>query len=140
MSLESLLTTIKEYNPKRIITLFGCGGNRSRERRFLMGEVSGKYSDLTIITEDNSRFENVLDIIEDIKVGINKTNGHYIAIPDRRDAIKYAIENAQDGDIILLCGKGHENYQDVNGKKIHMDEREIIEDVINKLDSKKLIK
>ena len=133
MSLESLLTTIKEYNPKRIVTLFGCGGNRSKNRRFEMGEISGKYSDLTIITEDNSRFENVLDIIEDIKIGIKKTNGKYVAIPNRRDAIKYAIENAQDGDIILLCGKGHEDYQEINGKKIHMDEREIIEDVINEL-------
>ena len=140
MSLDSLLTTIREYKPKRIVTLFGCGGNRSKDRRFLMGEVSGNYSDLTIITEDNSRFENVIDIIEDIKVGINKTTGEYIAIPNRRDAIKYAIENAQDGDIILLCGKGHENYQDINGVKIHMDEREIIEDILLELDSKKLIK
>lgn len=135
MSLESLLTTIKEYNPKRIVTLFGCGGNRSKNRRYEMGEISGKYSDLTIITEDNSRYENVLDIIEDIKIGINKTSGEYVAIPSRYDAIKYAIENAQDGDIVLLCGKGHEDYQEINGKRIHMDEREIIEDVMSELKS-----
>lgn len=140
MSLESLLTTIKEYNPKRIVTLFGCGGNRSKNRRYEMGEISGKYSDLTIITEDNSRYENVLDIIEDIKIGINKTNGEYVAIPNRYDAIKYAIENAQDSDIILLCGKGHENYQEINGERIHMDEREIIKEVIDEIESKKLLK
>lgn len=143
MSLESLLTTIKEYNPKRIVTLFGCGGNRSKNRRYEMGEISGKCSDLTIITEDNSRFENVLDIIDDIKIGINKTNGEYIAIPNRYDAIKHAIENAQDSDIILLCGKGHEDYQEINGERIHMDEREIIEEIILELglnDCKKKLK
>lgn len=140
MSLESLLTTIKEYNPKRIVTLFGCGGNRSKNRRYEMGEISGKYSNLTIITEDNSRYENVSDILEDIKIGLNKTEGDYVAIPNRYDAIKYAIENAHEGDIILLCGKGHENYQEINGQKIHMDEREIIEDIMEELNSKKLIK
>lgn len=140
MSLESLLTTMKEYNPKRIVTLFGCGGNRSKQRRFLMGEISAKYSDLTIITEDNSRFENVLDIIEDIKIGVNKAHGNYVAIPNRRDAIKYAIENAEKGDIILLCGKGHEDYQEINGQKLHMDERELIEEIMIELDCKKLVK
>ena len=98
-----------------------------------MGELSGKYSDLTIITEDNSRYENVLDIIEDIKVGINKTDGEYIAIPNRRDAIKYALENALDGDIILLCGKGHEDYQEINGVRYPFDERVIIREILDGL-------
>lgn len=140
MSLESLLTTIKEYNPKRIVTLFGCGGNRSKLRRYEMGEISGKFSDLTIITEDNSRFESVLDIIEDIKIGMHKTDGKYVAIPNRKDAIKYAIENAIEGDIILLCGKGHEDYQEINGERIHMDEREIIEEIIEELNLNSQIK
>lgn len=133
MSLESLLTTIKEYKPKRIITLFGCGGNRSKLRRYEMGEISGKYSDLTILTEDNSRFEDVLDIIEDIKTGIHKTNGKYVVVPNRKDAIKYAIENALKGDIIILCGKGHEDYQEIKGQRVHMDEREIINEVMVEL-------
>lgn len=129
MSLESILTTIKEYNPKRIVSLFGCGGNRSKLRRYEMGEISGKYADFTIITADNSRFENVLDIIEDIKIGMNKTNGEYIAIPDRKEAIRYSIENAKEGDIILLLGKGHENYQDINGIKLPFDERQIVMEI-----------
>ena len=78
----------------------------------------------------NSRFENVMDIIEDIKVGINKTDGKYVVIPDRTDAIRYCIKNAQDGDIIVLAGKGHENYQDKNGKKTHYDEREVIASIL----------
>lgn len=132
VSMENILETLREYKPKRLVTLFGAGGNRPRDRRYEMGEISGKLSDLSVITEDNSRFENVMDIIEDIKVGINKTNGKYVVIPDRTDAIRYCIENAQDGDIIVLAGKGHEDYQDKNGKKTHYDEREVIADIIGK--------
>lgn len=132
MSMESLLTTIKEYNPKRIVSLFGCGGNRSKLRRYEMGEISGKYADLSIITADNSRFEDVMDIIEDIKIGINKTDGEYIVIPDRKEAIRYSIENAREGDIVLLLGKGHETYQEINGVKKHFDEREIIQEIVKK--------
>lgn len=132
VSMENILETLREYHPKRLVTLFGAGGNRPRDRRYEMGEISGKLSDLSVITEDNSRFENVMDIIEDIKVGINKTNGKYVVIPERTDAIRYCIENAQDGDIIVLAGKGHEDYQDKNGKKTHYDEREVIADIIGK--------
>ena len=130
LSMESLLTILREYHPNRLITLFGAGGNRPRDRRYEMGEISGRLSDLSVITEDNSRFENVMDIIEDIKVGINKTDGKYVVIPDRTDAIRYCIKNAQDGDIIVLAGKGHENYQDKNGKKTHYDEREVIASIL----------
>ncbi len=132
VSMENILTTLREYKPTRLVTLFGAGGNRPRDRRYEMGEISGRLSDLSVITEDNSRFENVMDIIEDIKTGINKTNGKYIVIPDRTDAIRYCIENAQDGDIVVLAGKGHEDYQDKNGVKTHYDEREVIADIINK--------
>ena len=130
VSMENILTTLREYNPGRLITLFGAGGNRPRDRRFEMGEISGRLSDLSVVTEDNSRFEDVNDIIADIKTGLDKTGGKYITIPDRTEAIRYCIENAQDGDIIVLAGKGHEDYQDKNGKKTHYDEREVIAGIL----------
>lgn len=130
MALESLLTTLKEYEPNRLVCVFGCGGNRSRLRRYEMGEVSGRLADFTIITSDNPRFEKPQDIIEDIKIGIAKTKGKYIEICDRREAIRYAIEHGQPGDIIVLAGKGHEDYQEIEGVKYPMDEREIIADIL----------
>ena len=130
MALESLLTTLREYEPKRLICLFGCGGNRSRQRRFEMGQVSGRLSDVTIITSDNPRFEDPMKIIADIKTGIEKTGGVYVEIPDRREAIAYAISHGQQGDIILLAGKGHEDYQEIKGVKYTMDERELIRDIL----------
>ncbi len=122
---------LREYKPHRLITMFGAGGNRPKTRRFEMGEVSGKLSDLSVVTEDNSRFEDVMDIIADIKVGLDKVGGKYIVIPNRIDAIRYCIENAEPGDIIVLAGKGHEDYQEIRGVKYHMDEREIIADIID---------
>ena len=136
MSMESLLTTIREYHPKRIVSLFGCGGNRSKLRRYEMGETSGKLADLSIITADNSRFENVMDIIEDIKTGINKTDGEYIVIPDRKEAIRYSIVNAKEGDIVLLLGKGHEDYQEIEGVKYPFDERVIIQEILKEEEEK----
>ena len=133
LSMENILTTLKEYKPTRLVTMFGAGGNRPKDRRYEMGEVSGRLSDLSVITEDNSRFEDVMDIIEDIKVGINKTDGEYVVIPNRVDAIRYCIENAKAGDIIVLAGKGHEDYQEIRGVKYHMDEREIIAEIFDSL-------
>lgn len=133
MSLESLLTTLKEYNPTRLVCLFGCGGNRSKDRRFEMGEVSGRLADLTIITSDNPRFEEPQDIINDIKTGIGKTSGQYVEICDRKEAIKYAIEHGQVGDVIVLAGKGHEDYQEIKGVKYPMDERVLIREVLEEL-------
>ena len=130
MSLESLLTTLKEYNPKRLVCLFGCGGNRSKARRYEMGGVSGNLADLTIITSDNPRFEEPQDIINDIKIGIGKTKGEYVEIIDRKEAIRYAIEHAQTGDVIVLAGKGHEDYQEIKGVKYDMDERVLISEVV----------
>jgi UDP-N-acetylmuramoyl-L-alanyl-D-glutamate--2,6-diaminopimelate ligase len=130
MSLESLLTTLKDYNPMRLVCLFGCGGNRSKLRRYEMGEVAGKLADLTIITSDNPRDEEPQDIINDIKTGMNKTAGTYVEIPDRKEAIAYAIEKGQKGDVIVLAGKGHEDYQEIKGKKYPMDERIIIQDIL----------
>lgn len=130
MALESLLTTLKEYNPKRLVCLFGCGGNRSKLRRYEMGEVSGRLADLTVITSDNPRNEEPRDIIEDIKTGIAKTDGKYVEIVDRREAIAYVIDNGMPGDVIVLAGKGHEDYQEIKGKKYPMDERVIIEEIL----------
>lgn len=130
MALNSLLTTLREYEPHRLVCLFGCGGNRSRQRRFEMGEVSGRLADLTIITSDNPRFEEPLDIIEDIKTGMEKTDGKYIAICDRKEAIGYAISHGQEGDIIVLAGKGHEDYQEIRGVKYPMDERVLIRELL----------
>lgn len=126
MALESLLKTLKEYNPKRIVTVFGCGGNRDRDRRFEMGEVSGRLSDFTIITSDNPRNEEPDAIIADIVTGISRTSGRHVEIADRREAIKYAVDNAQPGDVIVVAGKGHEDYQEIKGVKHHMDDRELI--------------
>lgn len=130
MSLNSLLTTLKEYNPKRLVCLFGCGGNRSVDRRFEMGEVSSKLADLTIVTSDNPRNEEPQAIIDDIVTGVKRADGKYITIIDRAEAIRYAIENAEEGDVIVLAGKGHEDYQEIKGVKHHMDERELVADVV----------
>ncbi len=130
MSLKSLLSTLKEYSPKRLICLFGCGGNRSRSRRFEMGEVSSNMADLTVVTSDNPRLEEPQDIINDIIEGVKKGPGKYVEIIDRKEAIQYCIEHAQEGDVIVLAGKGHEDYQEIKGVKHHMDERELIRDIL----------
>ena len=130
MALQSLLSTLKEYRPHRLVSVFGCGGNRSKLRRYEMGEVSGKLADLTIITSDNPRYEEPQDIIEDIKTGIGRTDGKYVEICDRKEAIAYAIAHGEPGDIIVLAGKGHEDYQEIKGVKYPMDERELIRDIL----------
>ncbi|MCI8530322.1 MAG: UDP-N-acetylmuramoyl-L-alanyl-D-glutamate--2,6-diaminopimelate ligase [Lachnospiraceae bacterium] len=133
MALESLLTSLREYCPKRLVCLFGCGGNRSRQRRYEMGEVSGRLADLTVITSDNPRDEVPQDIIEDIKTGIRRTAGAYVEICDRREAIAYVISHAVEGDLIVLAGKGHEDYQEIKGKKYFMDERVMIKEILEKM-------
>ena len=130
MALESLLSTLKEYEPKRLVCLFGCGGNRSKLRRYEMGEVSGRLADLTVITSDNPRFEEPQDIIDDIKVGMAKTEGSYVEICDRKEAIRFCLEHGQPGDIIVLAGKGHEDYQEIKGVKYPMDERILIQEIL----------
>jgi UDP-N-acetylmuramyl-tripeptide synthetase len=123
-ALESVLDTLKEYTEGRIITVFGCGGNRSRTRRFEMGEVSGNLSDYTVITSDNPRNEEPDAIIADIITGISKTTGKYEVEPDRSKAIKLSINMAQKGDTVLIAGKGHEDYQIFADKTIHFDDVE----------------
>jgi len=130
MSLESLLKSIREYAKGRIVCLFGCGGDRDPSRRPEMGEVSGKLADFTIVTSDNPRTEEPEKIVEDIVKGVEPTGGEFVTIINRTDAIRYAIENSKQDDIIVLAGKGHETYQIFNDKTIHYDEREVVAEVM----------
>ena len=136
VSTESILKTIREYDPGRIVTIFGCGGNRSKDRRYEMGEMASKYSDKCIITEDNNRFEDFEDIAKDIMVKFDKKCEHVI-IPDRKEAIKYAIETGKPGDIIMLIGKGHEDYKEVKGVRYPFDERVVIKEILEELKNNK---
>ena len=136
VSMESLLSTLRDYKPKRLVCVFGCGGNRSKDRRYSMGEIGGKMADLSIITADNSRYEKVEDIIEDIRGSIEKTGGKFIEIPDRREAIRYSILHAQPGDMVAVIGKGHEDYQEINGVRHHFLDREVIEETVKELGEK----
>ncbi|MCD8337940.1 MAG: UDP-N-acetylmuramoyl-L-alanyl-D-glutamate--2,6-diaminopimelate ligase [Lachnospiraceae bacterium] len=130
MALQSLLETLREYHPHRLVSVFGCGGNRSKLRRYEMGEVSGRLADLTVITSDNPRFEEPEAIIADIVTGIEKTDGKYIKITDRKEAIAWAIHHGEPGDIIVLAGKGHEDYQEICGVQYPMDERVLIREIL----------
>jgi UDP-N-acetylmuramoyl-L-alanyl-D-glutamate--2,6-diaminopimelate ligase len=124
-ALESLIRTARELNPKgRIITLFGCGGGKDRTKRPVMGEAAGRLSDLTILSNDNPKTEDPLKIISDIVVGLQKTNGKYMIEPDREKAIALAMDQALPGDIVLLAGKGHENYQILADRTLEFDDRE----------------
>lgn len=131
ISMESLLSMLKAYNPKRLICLFGGGGNKPKQRRYDMGMMAGKYADLTILTEDNPRFESIDDINDDIIVGLNVHQGKYEIIKDRKEAIHHLMDTACPGDIVALIGKGHETYQDVMGKKYYFCEEEIILEYLN---------
>jgi UDP-N-acetylmuramoyl-L-alanyl-D-glutamate--2,6-diaminopimelate ligase len=125
-ALENLIRTARELNPKgRIVTLFGCGGEKDRTKRPVMGEVSGRLSDLTILSSDNPKSEDPLKIISDIVVGLQKTHGKYMIEPDREKAIGLAIDEARAGDILLLAGKGHENYQILVDRTLDFDDREV---------------
>ena len=130
MSLRKLLETLRMFEPNRLIVIFGCGGNRSHLRRYRMGETAGKLADLTIITSDNPRWEDPLDIMGQIEEGMKKTDGRYEKLADRQEAIRYAIMQAKAGDIIVLAGKGHETYQEVKGKRYPMLDREIVKKYI----------
>lgn len=134
-SLENILNTFKVYAKGRLISVFGCGGDRDRTKRPLMGEISGRIADFTIITSDNPRTEEPEVIIDEIEAGILKTNGRFIKIADRREAIKYALANADPQDIIILAGKGHETYQMFKDKTIHFDEREVVKEILKELNN-----
>jgi UDP-N-acetylmuramoyl-L-alanyl-D-glutamate--2,6-diaminopimelate ligase len=130
-ALQNLVKTARELNPKgRVITLFGCGGGKDRSKRPIMGEVSGRLSDLTILTNDNPRQEDPLKIISDIVVGMQKSGGKYLIEPDREKAIGLAFDEARAGDIVLLAGKGHEDYQVLADKTLPWDDRRIAQQAL----------
>lgn len=129
-ALENVLKTVRGFAQNRVIAVFGCGGDREREKRPLMGHIAGKLADLTIITSDNPRTEEPMAIIRDILPGIAGAEAKYIVEPDRRGAIALAMGRAAAGDVIVLCGKGHETYQEIGDKTIPMDEREIVRSLL----------
>ena len=122
--LENVLSSVKDFCKGRLIAVFGCGGDRDPMKRPIMGEIGVKLSDIAVITSDNPRTESPMAIIEDILKGVKKEYGEYIVMEDRRAAIRYAMDIAEKDDIIVLAGKGHETYQEINGHKYHLDERE----------------
>ncbi len=132
--LENIITSLKEISKGRVVTLFGCGGDRDKTKRPKMGKIAAELSDFCIVTSDNPRSENPSEIIKDILVGMEGITTPYEVVENRRDAIEYAIRNAQKDDIILLAGKGHETYQILPTGTIHFDEREVIADIIGSLD------
>ena len=129
-ALENVLKTVRGFAQNRVIAVFGCGGDREREKRPLMGHIAGKLADLTIITSDNPRTEEPMAIIRDVLPGIAGAEDKYIVEPDRRGAIALAMGRAAAGDVIVLCGKGHETYQEIGDKTIPMDEREIVRSLL----------
>ncbi len=131
-AVENILTTVRAFTKGRLVFLFGCGGDRDRLKRPIMGRIAGEKADFVIVTSDNPRTEDPLEIIREILPGLKKTHTSYVVKPDRREAIAYAIENHLDGDVIILCGKGHEDYQIIGHEKIHMDEREIVAEILKK--------
>lgn len=132
-SLEKILSAVKIYTKGRVISVFGCGGDRDKIKRPMMGEVSGRVADYTIITSDNPRTETPEEIVKDIEDGIKKTNGKYECIVDRKEAIKKAIKMANKRDMIVLAGKGHEQYQEINKKRYPFDESEIVNNIIDEM-------
>ncbi|CAN5485750.1 UDP-N-acetylmuramoyl-L-alanyl-D-glutamate--2,6-diaminopimelate ligase [soil metagenome] len=124
-ALFNTLKTAKDLTKGRIITVFGCGGDRDKTKRAPMGEVAGKYSDLVVLTSDNPRTENPLKIMEEIEVGLKLANSPFLSISDRREAIHLAVAKAKSDDVVIICGKGHETYQIIGNDKFHFDDREI---------------
>jgi UDP-N-acetylmuramoyl-L-alanyl-D-glutamate--2,6-diaminopimelate ligase len=132
-ALLNTLKTARDLTRGRIITVFGCGGDRDRTKRVPMGRVAGENSDVVFITSDNPRTEDPLKIISEIEVGVVETGTEYCIVSDRREAIHRAIAHASSGDVVIIAGKGHENYQIVGNDKFHFDDREVALDVIARL-------
>jgi len=129
-ALENILTVVRGFTRKRLIALFGCGGDRDREKRPMMGAIGGRLADFSILTSDNARNEDPYAILEMVEEGIKPTGGPYCVIESRRDAIRCALEMAEEGDVIVLAGKGHETYQEVRGVKQPFDEKKIVAELL----------
>lgn len=132
-SLEGILRAVKTYTRGKVICVFGCGGDRDRIKRPMMGEISGKLADYTVITSDNPRTEDPGFIISEIEEGIKKTKGEYKILQNRKKAIEFAIRRARKNDIVVIAGKGHETYQEINGVKNHFDDREVAAEILKKI-------
>ena len=135
-ALMNILTTVRQFAKARVIALFGCGGDRDQGKRPMMGEIGGKLADLSILTSDNPRTEDPMKILEAIEAGIKPTGGEYVVIENRREAIRYAMEIAEAGDIIVLAGKGHETYQEINGVKYPFDEKVVVQELLEEIKAK----
>ena len=129
-ALENLLKTVRGFATGRVVTLFGCGGDRDHAKRPIMGEIAGRFSDFAIVTSDNPRSEDPMEIIASVEDGVKKSGCEYVVIENRREAIEYALKNAKKNDVIILAGKGHENYQEINGGKQPFDEKEIVAEIL----------
>lgn len=129
-ALENVLTTVRAFAKARVLSLFGCGGDRDRAKRPLMGEIGGRHSDYVIITSDNPRSEEPESIVKAIEEGVKKSGAPYTVIVNRREAIAYALSILEENDILVIAGKGHENYQEINGVKHHFDDKEIVEELL----------
>ena len=136
-SLQNILQAVKSYTRGKVISVFGCGGDRDSGKRPIMGEISGRIADFTFITSDNPRTEDPEKIVEQIEEGMKKTKGNYKVVVDRVEAIKQAIQMATKRDIIVLAGKGHEPYQEINGVKHPFDERIIVNELIEEIEKNK---
>ena len=133
-SLESILKTIRQFTRGRLICVFGGGGGRDKEQRPIMGEISGRLADFSVLTSDNPRLEDPMDILRAIEEGIKRTTGPYVVIENRREAIRYAMQMGQPGDVIVLAGKGHETYQDIGGQKHPFDEKVVVREILAEMD------
>jgi UDP-N-acetylmuramoyl-L-alanyl-D-glutamate--2,6-diaminopimelate ligase len=131
-SLEKILDSVKDITNGRIITVFGCGGNRDKTKRLIMGKVAGRLSDFCVITSDNPRKENPMDIIDEIEKGMKETTCEYVKDEDRKSAIHLALENAKKGDAVIIAGKGHETYQIIEDKVLHFNDSEVVEEFFAK--------
>ena len=138
-SLEAILSSVKKFAKGRIILVFGCGGNRDKEKRSVMGEIAGKMANFTVITTDNPRDESPKKIMSDIEKGIKQTRGLYKIIENRKQAIAFAMQIAWKNDIVIIAGKGHETYQELkNGKKIPFDERKVVASIAENMPDKNI--
>lgn len=129
-ALENILSTVRTFTKNRLIVLFGCGGDRDQGKRPIMGEIGGRLADFSILTSDNPRMEDPDDILDAIEEGMKTTSGEYIVIENRRDAIRYALDMAAEGDVLILAGKGHETYQDIRGVKRPFDEKVVVNELL----------
>ena len=132
-ALENVLKTVQQFAKGRVICVFGCGGDRDRAKRPIMGEIAGRFSEFAVITSDNPRTEDPMTIIDSIEEGMKRSGTKYTVIENRKEAIRYALASAQNDDVIMIAGKGHENYQEINGTKYHFDDKEIVEELLGEL-------